>query len=135
MAISREEALRHIKGIREIVTPKAPIPEKVSVKATSPVTLYYWDENGVARIPCTRTNPVKYGMPFGISAGPGGEEDHSTLVTGHVDTPELKVIPLSKLLTRSPPATIGRYEGLVSVDGGGGAIHAYICKCSCVCQR
>lgn len=109
------------------------MPETVSVRATSPIPLYFWDENGIARIPCTRNNPAKHGMPFGISVGPGGEDDYSTIVTPHVDFPEQAEFPFTFTLTRSPAHLRGTYTGNVVVNGGDGVIHAYLCDCSRVC--
>ena len=117
------------------VTPVDPydMPLNVSVRATSPIPLYYGDEDGVVRIPCTRSNPVKYGMGFSISVGPGAEEEYSTIVAPYVDKPEQKEVPFTSELTRSPAHLRGIYTGNVVVNGGDGIIHVYLCDCSRVC--
>ena len=84
-----------------------------------------WDEDGIAKIPCTRANPVKTGMAFGIAVSEEGENNRTTIVTPHVDTPEPKTIPFN--ITLSDPLTPvhlrGTYIGNVIVNGGAGTIH------------
>ena len=125
----------HIKYPFPPIHRQKEMPKSVTVRDTSPIPLYFWDEDGIEKIPCKRTNPVKYGMPFGISVGPGGEEDKSTVVTGHVDSGEPKEIPFSVELRDCPKDLIGSYSGVVSVHGNAGVISVHLCTCSCVCHR
>ena len=111
------------------------MPGKVSVRATSPIPLYYADEDGVVRIPCTRDNPVKWGMGFEIAVGPKAGDENSTIVDVHVDKPEQREIPFTTELTRCPAHLRGIYTGNVVVNGGDGVIHVYLCDCSRICAR
>lgn len=86
------------------------MPERARVTATSDIPLWMCDENGCANIPCTRSNPVKVGMGFSISAESTGEE---SFVHPHVDTPGERRIPFD----------YSGYKGTVIVNGGAGTIH------------
>ena len=101
------------------------MPVTVSVTATSTLPLWIWDEDGIAKIPCTRNNPVKVGMPFGIAVSEKGEENRTTIVTPHVDTPESITIPFNIQLSGplTPLHLRGTYIGNVIVNGGAGTIH------------
>lgn len=109
------------------------MPETVSVRGTSPIPLYYGDEDGVVRIPCTRENPVKWANGFEIAVGPKAGDEYSTIVAPYVDKPEQREIPFTTELTRSPAHLRGTYTGSVVVNGGEGTIYVYLCDCSRVC--
>ncbi len=102
------------------------IPQIACISATSDIPLWYWDENGIQKIPCTSPNPVQWGMGFGIAVGQAG--DYTTIVTPHVDYGGLKVIHFNQTLndTNTPEELWelwGNYEGDVIVIGELGIIH------------
>ena len=102
-----------------------PMPPTVSVTATSTIPLWMWDEDGIAKIPCTRNNPVTVGMGFGIAVSEEGENNKTTIVTPHVDTPEPETIHFNITLSDplAPSHLRGTYIGNVIVNGGAGNIH------------
>lgn len=120
------------------VCPRCYMPTTVSVTATSTIPLWMWDEDGIASIPCTRANPVKVGMPFGIAVSEGGENNKTTIVNLHVDTSEPKTIPFNIKLSDplTPVVLRGTYIGNVIVNGGAGTIHvnltSFIPECKTV---
>ena len=119
----------YINGSINVICPGCweapPMPATISVTATSTLPLWIWDEDGIAKIPCTRNNPVKVGMPFGIAVSEKGEENRTTIVTPHVDTPESKTIHFNTKLSDplTPLHLRGTYTGNVIVNGGAGTIH------------
>lgn len=116
----------YVDGTRGIVTTAEEImPATVSVTATSAIPLWMWDEDGIGKIPCTRSNPVKVGMSFGIAVSAEGENNKTTIVTPHVDTPEPETIPFNIELSDplTPVLLRGTYIGNVIVNGGAGTIH------------
>ena len=100
------------------------MPDKVTVTAKSPIPLWYGDENGIAKIPCTRRNPVKYGIGFQVLVA---DSEFCMIATPHVDSPDKRVIPFSNTISDARcPATKGLYTGNVTVDGRAGTIHVVI---------
>ena len=102
-----------------------PMVETAEVTSIAIIPLWYWDENGIQRIPCTAPNPVQWGMPFGIAVSAGGEDDRTSIVTVHVDTGEQRLVPFTTTLYdfRTPPEYRRKtYTGCVKVDGANGTI-------------
>jgi hypothetical protein len=86
-------------------------PETVRVTSDSPIPLWFCDENGCAKMPCTRGS--SYGISFGILDGRYPADAEKEIDVGTVDTMEETTWGFNW----------GGYKGSVTVNWGAGKVH------------
>lgn len=101
------------------------MPNQVSVTATPDIPLWYFDDVGSAKIPCTRDNPVKNGVRFKIAVSEGGESE--TIIAAPLWTkPEETKAAISIDLKFAPEHLRGVYKGNIVINGSAGTIHVIL---------
>lgn len=105
--------------------PLPEMPDTMRVTADSSVALWVGDESGIAPIPCTRDNAMRWGMSFHIAVTDDIDRDDSGIFYPHVDYAEGVTMPFNTTLrsSKTPQGLRGTYEGTAFIEGALGTVH------------